>query len=139
MSGASLFEAVGGEPVLRPIIRDFVARVCEDVMIGFFFAGVDRERLERMEYLYTARLLGADVEYPGKTIRAAHKPHPIMGGQFDRRKQILRETIERAGVAPEIRDAWLEHVESLRGTVTRDPAGTCDTPEGPTPRFEIKP
>lgn len=122
----TLFEALGGEPVLRTIIHVFVERVTTDTMIGFFFAGVDKERLEEMEYLFTARFLGADVEYSGKPLKEAHRKHPIMGGQFDRRRQILKETIEEYGVPEDVKQAWLEHVDSLRPLITRDARGECD-------------
>ncbi len=125
-SETSAFEALGGAAALEPIIRDFVARMVDDVMIGFFFDGVDRGRLEAMEYQFTARFLGADVEYLGRPIRAAHARHPIMGGQFDRRKKLLEETLLAHAVPPELRAAWLRHVESLRALVTRDGAGECD-------------
>lgn len=122
------FERIGGEPVLRTIIREFVDRITSDVMIGFFFAKVDKARLAEMEYRFTARFLGAPIEYTGRSIQDAHRPHPIMGGQFDRRKRILEEVIEKYGVQPEVKRVWLEHIESLRAQVTRDPIGECDPP-----------
>ncbi|MEQ8274688.1 MAG: group 1 truncated hemoglobin [Deltaproteobacteria bacterium] len=128
MSEPTLFERLGGEWALRPIIQDFVQRMTTDMMIGFFFREVDAKRLEEMEYLFTAKFLGADVQYVGKPIRDAHAPHPIMGGQFDRRRQILEEAIDRHGVAPDIKAAWLEHVDRLRPQVTRDAAGVCIDP-----------
>lgn len=120
------FEAIGGEPVLRTIIRVFVERVMSDPMIGFFFSGVDPRRLEEMEYRFTARFLGADVEYPGKPLREAHQKHPIMGGQFDRRRRILEEIIDEYSVPEDVKQAWLEHVDSLRPLITRDGRGECD-------------
>ncbi|MEQ9499805.1 MAG: group 1 truncated hemoglobin [Deltaproteobacteria bacterium] len=133
MSEPTLFERLGGEWALRPIIQDFVQRMTTDMMIGFFFREVDAKRLEEMEYLFTAKFLGADVRYVGKPIRDAHAPHPIMGGQFDRRRQILEEAIDRHGVAADIKAAWLEHVDRLRPQVTRDAAGVCIDPLDDTP------
>ena len=128
MTDATTFDRLGGEAVLRPIIHDFVQRLVKDMMIGFFFRNVDPARLEEMEYLFTAKFLGADVTYTGKTIRAAHAPHPIMGGQFDRRKKILEETIEAHGVPADIKVQWLAHVDALRGQVTGDAEGVCIDP-----------
>lgn len=127
----TLFERLGGEWALRPIIQEFVQRMTTDAMIGFFFRGVDPKRLEEMEYLFTAKFLGADVAYTGKPIREAHAPHPIMGGQFDRRRRILVETIDRHGVPADIKAAWLEHVDRLRPQVTGDAAGVCISPDEP--------
>lgn len=125
---ASHFDEIGGEPVLRAIIEDFVGRLFDDAMIGFFFARVSRPRLEKFEYQHAAELLGADVTYGGRSLSEAHARHPIMGGQFDRRKQILRNTLVDHGVPQHVQQAWLDHVESLRPLITRDAAGECIDP-----------
>lgn len=122
---SSAFDRVGGEWGLRAIVTDFVDRMVDDPMIGFFFAGVDRHRLRDKEYEMTARFLGAEVPYTGKGLRAAHAPHPIMGGQFDRRRQILLESMRRYDVPADVEAQWLGHVDRLRPIVTRDPRGTC--------------
>lgn len=128
MLDSTLFDELGGEPVLRPIIHDFVQRMVKDIMIGFFFRGVDPVRLEEMEYQFTAKFLGAPIAYTGKAIREAHASHPIMGGQFDRRRKILEETIQAHGVDPKIAEAWLAHVDKLRPQVTGDAGGVCIDP-----------
>lgn len=125
---ASHFDEMGGEPALRAIIDAFVDRMFDDAMIGFFFARASRERIKRFEYQHAAELLGADVTYEGRPLAKAHARHPIMGGQFDRRKQILRNTLEEHGVPAHVRQAWLDHVESLRPLITRDAAGECIDP-----------
>jgi hemoglobin len=121
-----MFERIGGEDVLRAIMRDFVARVARDPMIGFFFAKVDLARLEDKEYEHAAEFLGAPgVRYSGKPIVAAHSPHRIMGGQFARRREILRQVLAAHAVPDDVQSAWLAHVDSLRGEVTRDPGSEC--------------
>ena len=122
----TLFEQLGGEAKLREIIATFIDRVFDDRMIGFFFRNADRRRIGEMEYQFTANFLGADVEYRGRPLNQAHAKHPIMGGQFARRQQILKETLEIYGVPPPIRDAWLQHNESLRPLITKDAGSDCD-------------
>ena len=85
----TLFEQLGGESRLREIIGAFIDRVFADRMIGFFFRNADSNRIKEMEYQLTARFLGADVEYQGRPLDEVHAKHPIMGGQFARRLQIL--------------------------------------------------
>ena len=122
----SAFEELGGEAKLRAIVHDFVERVARDPMIGFFFAKVDLARLEEKEYEHAAEHLGAPgVVYRGKPLAAAHGPHRIFGGQFARRKEILRQVLVAHGVREEIQRAWLDHVESLRGQITGDPGSEC--------------
>ena len=122
----TLYEELGGEPRLREIIDTFIDRVFEDRMIGFFFRNADKKRIKELEFQLTARFLGADVEYQGRPLDEVHARHPIMGGQFARRLQILKETLERYGVPARIRDAWLEHTERLRPLITRDAGSDCD-------------
>jgi hemoglobin len=120
------FESLGGEPALRAIIRDFVGRMTTDPMIGFFFARVDRARLEQMEFEHAAEFLGAPgIRYSGRPLRQAHAAHRIFGGHFARRKEILRQVLVKHGVPDAIRRAWLDHVESLRGEITPDAGSEC--------------
>ena len=122
----SLFEKLGGESRLRPIVNAFIDRVFEDRMIGFFFRNVDRARLKEMEYQLAASFLGADIKYTGKPLGKAHVNHPIMGGHFARRRQILKETLEVYQVAEEIKAAWLHHTDSLRPLITPEAGSGCD-------------
>jgi hemoglobin len=119
------FERLGGEPALRAIIDDFVDRVFDDIMIGFFFRNADRRRIKELEYQHAAEYLGGPVRYRGRPLDAAHAAHRIMGGQFARRKELLRLTLVDHGVAQDIIDGWLAHTESLRGLITAQPGSQC--------------
>lgn len=123
---ASAFDRLGGEAALRAIVDDFVARVFADPMIGFFFRAIDPRRIRELEYQHAAEHLGGPVQYRGRPLADAHGKHPIRSGHFDRRTTILRETLDQHGVPPDVRDAWLAHVESLRALILGDPAGRCD-------------
>lgn len=122
----TLFDQLGGDARLREIIDAFIDRVFEDRMIGFFFRFADKRRIKEMEYQFTARFLGADIVYQGKSLVEAHAKHPIMGGQFARRLHILQETLDDFGVPEPVRAAWIEHTESLRPLITKDKGSDCD-------------
>lgn len=123
---SSLFEKLGGEPKLREIIDTFIDRVFEDRMIGFFFRNADRARIKKFEYQLAAGFLGAPVKYQGRPLDQVHAKHPIMGGHFARRRQILKETLEFYHVPEEIMGAWLEHTDALRALITPQTDSTCD-------------
>jgi hemoglobin len=122
----TLYHRIGGEMKLRQIIDTFIDRVFSDKMIGFFFRNADKVRIKEMEFQLTAKFLGADIEYQGRPLKEAHSKHPIMGGQFMRRLQILRETLDTHAVPEEVREAWLSHTESLRPLITQDAGSDCD-------------
>lgn len=121
-----MFEQLGGEPKLRAIIDRFVDRIFDDVMIGFFFRNADRERIKQKEYEFAAAHLGAAVQYTGKPIGQAHAAHPIMGGQFARRVELLKQTLREADVPVKVVEHWLAHTERLRPAITRDTRGHCN-------------
>lgn len=127
-----MFEELGGEPVLRGIVNRFVDRIFDDPMIGFFFRKADRQRVKEKEYELAASHLGGGVAYTGRPLREAHAAHPIMGGQFARRLELLRQTLVEAGAPERVIQHWIAHTESLRPLVTRDASGECNaTPAAP--------
>lgn len=130
LESPSLFAQMGGAPVLRAVIDDFIDRVFADVMIGFFFAAADKDRIKAKEYELAARLLGADVPYTGRGLPDAHAPHPILGGHFDRRLRILAETLADHRVPEVVTQAWLEHSERMRSSITRQAKGECEPQDG---------
>jgi hemoglobin len=125
-AAANLFEQLGGESKLREIVTEFIDRVFDDRMIGFFFRHADRTRIKEMEYQLAAGFLGADIEYQGRPLQEVHARHPIMGGHFARRRQILKETLELYRVPESIQQVWLEHTDSLRPLITAQAGSTCD-------------
>lgn len=136
MRSSALFDRIG-PAALRAVLTDFYARVFADTMIGFLFRAADRAHLIDREYELTAALLGAPgVTYTGRPMRAAHAAHTIFGGQFERRLQILRETLRDHAVDGEVQTAWLAHQEALRGQITRDRGSEC---EDATPPAEAPP
>jgi hemoglobin len=132
-----LFDRIGADR-LRAVLTDFYRRVFDDVMIGFMFRGKDRQHLVDREYELTAALLGAPgVTYRGRPMRVAHAQHTIFGGQFERRLQILRETMRDHGVDPEVQRAWIDHQLALRGQITRDRGSECDDTAATRPRLAV--
>jgi hemoglobin len=134
MTERTLYDELGGEPVLRRVIERFVDRLFDDVMIGYLFRAADRARVKEKEFEHAAEHLGAPIAYTGRPLAAAHAPHRIRGGQFMRRVQILKETLAEFGVPAKVAEPWVSHTLALRPLVTADEDGVCDpSPAGRTP------
>jgi len=121
----SLYERIGEEK-LRALVVDFYDRVFADAMIGFLFVGKNRPRLIEKEFEFAAALLGAKIRYTGRSIKSAHAKVPVLGGHFDRRMQILKDTLADHAVDSEVQKKWLDHSSSLRALVTADAGSDCD-------------
>lgn len=134
MADRTLFDDLGGEPVLRHVIDVFVDRIFDDVMIGYMFSGTTRGRVKAKEYEFAAGHLGAGIEYTGTPLRRAHAPHAIQGGQFNRRLQILKETLADLDVPAHVREHWIRNTEMLRSVVTQGTGDACDPTVASRPR-----
>lgn len=135
--GAELFDKIG-ETKLRAVVADFYDRVFADVMIGFMFQGKDKRHLIDREYEMAAKFLGApNVTYTGRPMRTAHAGHTIFGGHFERRLQILRETMRDHFVDPAVQQVWIEHTNALRSQITRDKGSECKDTSAATPGLAI--
>ena len=124
--GTTLYEQMGGEGKVRAIIEQFVDRMVDDVMIGFFFRKVNVRRLKELEFQHAAAFLGGPVAYEGRPLPAAHGPHKIQGGQFARRIHMLRQVLQEQQVPAAVVEAWLAHQESLRAQITRAADNGCE-------------
>ena len=114
----TMFEQLGGMAVLQRIVDVFVDRVFDDVMIGYLFRHVDKKHIKAMETQFAAEFFGANIKYKGRNLKEAHAIHKIKGGEFARRKQILSDVLDHFQVEASIKQAWLDHTESLRAQIT---------------------
>lgn len=140
----NVFDKIGAAK-LRAVIADFYDRVFGDVMIGFLFQGKNKQHLIDREYEFTAGFLGGkDVKYTGRPMREAHAQSPIFGGHFERRLQLLRETMRDHAVDADVQQVWLDHSYALRPQITSDKGSECKdtsvvaTPPLPDPDRRVK-
>lgn len=114
------YEEMGGEPAVLAVLDELYTLLFDDVMVGFLFAGHDRERIVREQAVFTRRFLGDDTAvYTGKSIPDAHAALPILPPHFDRRHLLLREVLERHGVPERVREHWLRVDLGLRDAVLK--------------------
>jgi hemoglobin len=121
----SRYDRLGGESAVRAIIDDFVDRIFDDIMIGFFFRNADKRRIREFEFQHAAEFLGGPQRYAGRALRDAHGGHPILSAHFARRLTVLRQVLSAHAVPEDIASAWLEHNASLRDQVTEQSQRDC--------------
>jgi truncated hemoglobin YjbI len=127
----SLLELLGGERVLAEIVNSFVDRTFSDEMIGYMFRAADRQRVKAKEFEFASGHLGGTRRYTGRALGAAHAPHRVQLGQFNRRLELLRVTLVEAGAPAPVIQHWLEHTERL-APVILTPSDACGPAEVPT-------
>ena len=115
----SLYDDMGGEPALRAVLRSLYDQLFVDPIIGFLFAGKDKEQLIEHQVWFTARFLGGPSKYAGKTIPDAHAQLPILAGHFDRRHHVLKHVLAAHKVPEHVAKEWLRVDQSLRTAVIK--------------------
>lgn len=101
------------------MVAHFYDAVFADDMIGFFFRSADKARLIAKEYELIAEILGGPVSYSGRPLRSAHASHRIMNGHFFRRVQLLRHSMQVAGLPQAAIDAVVAHNLDQQLEITR--------------------
>ena len=115
----SFYDDMGGEPALRAVLRTLYDRLFDDLMVGFLFAGKDKERLIEHQLWFTARFLGGPSRYEGKSIPDAHAALPLLPGHFDRRHHLLAEALAEHRVPAHVAAEWLRVDASLKTAVLK--------------------
>lgn len=70
---STLFERIGGADAVDAAVDGFYQRVLADDRIKHFFEGVDVQRQARHQKQFLTYAFGGAPDYPGRSLRAAHK------------------------------------------------------------------
>lgn len=113
----SFYDAIGGEEGIRAVLRSLYDKLFEDPMVGFLFAGKDKDHIVEQQVIFTSSFLGGPHRYTGRSLPDAHAALPLQRGHFDRRHRLLEQVLIEQNVPPEVRRAWLQLDEGLRASV----------------------
>jgi truncated hemoglobin YjbI len=91
-----------------------------DAMIGFFFDGKNPVEIAQGQMRFLLRAMGASPTYAGKPPAQAHTQlAPILTGHFDRRLQILEQTLTDHHLSPEDVQIWLSFENAFRDGIVQ--------------------
>ncbi|HXH71747.1 MAG TPA: group 1 truncated hemoglobin [Mariprofundaceae bacterium] len=119
-SRQSLFDAVGGLPTLEKVHRIFYDKIYAHPWIGQFFKGHDQRAIELRQTQFMGEKFGGPVKYPGMELELAHRRMYITPELFSLRQKLLRESLEEAGVAPELVGRWLRIDAAFRKDIVNE-------------------
>ena len=120
---STAYERIGGEGKVRAVLQSLYDLMFDDPMVGFLFAGKDKQRIVEQQLLFTCRFLGGPQRYEGKPLPEAHAQLPLLPGHFDRRHWLLEQVLDQHDVPDEVKQLWLRVDETLRPSVLAAGAG----------------
>ena len=121
----SLYDRLGGRDCLERVHRRLYERLFTDPAFSPFFVSVTRQHQEDQQTDFMAWKMGGPSRYGGRLPEAAHEHLFITEALFDRRQEILAETLDDCGVAPALRDEWLVIDRSFKAMIIKQSIGDC--------------
>ena len=116
----SLLDAVGGLPTLETAHKIFYDKIYAHPWIGQFFAGHDQASIEKRQTRFMAEKMGGDVPYFGKDMKMAHRQMFITEELFELRSQMLRESLNEAGVPMALADRWIKIDSAFKAQIVKE-------------------
>lgn len=106
----TLYEAIGGAPVLRRIVEAFYPKVQAHPLLGPLFPEDITPVMEK-QFMFLSQFLGGPSLYSDAyghpMMRARHLPFPITRGRADAWLDCMRRALEEVGLEPELRQVML--------------------------------
>ncbi len=113
-SRRSLYETIGGAPVLATVVDEFYLRVLGNARLAAFFAHSELDDLKRHQREFLAFALHGPEQYSGRSMREAHQGRGITASDFDRMLFHFSEAFAAAGVPRRVVAKAIAVVEPYR-------------------------
>jgi len=113
----TLFEAIGGLPVMESVHKRFYDKVYAHPWLGQFFEGHSQEAIELRQTQFMAEKMGSDSVYPGRELPLAHRRMYITDELLVLRQGLLREALEEEGLSEKLINRWLKIDKAFWGRV----------------------
>lgn len=113
----SLYEKIGGQPVVAQIVDDFYKRVLADDTVNHFFAHTDMEKQRHHQTAFVSHALGGANQYSGRSMEQAHAGLNLQPEHFEAIAKYLGESLDEYGLTQEEINSVLERISTLKESV----------------------
>ena len=94
----TLYEQIGGEPVLRKTVEEFVVIMEKDDRINFAFGNTDITKFKQLLFEQMCNITGGPCKYTGRTMQESHEKLAIDNTMFNALTEDVYLAFDRAGV-----------------------------------------
>ena len=95
---ATLYEQIGGEPVLRKTVDEFMIIMEKDDRINFSFGNTDTAKFKQLLFEQLCNITGGPCAYTGRTMKESHEKLAINNTMFNALAEDVYLAFDRAGV-----------------------------------------
>jgi hemoglobin len=94
----TLYEQIGGEPVLRKTVEEFMIIMEQDDRINFSFGNTDTAKFKQLLFEQLCNITGGPCAYTGRTMKESHEKLDINNTMFNALAEDVYLAFDRAGV-----------------------------------------
>lgn len=94
----TLYEQIGGEPVLRKTVEEFVLIMEDDDRINFAFGNTDITKFKQLLFEQLCNVTGGPCQYTGRSMEESHRELAIDNAMFNALAEDVYLAFDRAGV-----------------------------------------
>jgi hemoglobin len=121
----SLYELVGGDPVIRTVQKIFYDKLFVHPWLKDFFRDIKQEVLEGQQTDFMAHAMGGPDRYCGKFPVAAHVHMYITEEVFELRHSLLKDSLREARIPDALAARWLKIDYAFKGRLCKKGVGDC--------------
>jgi hemoglobin len=126
MEDKTLFENVGGRPVLERVHKVFYDKLYDHPWLKQFFLEIDQKTIENQQTDFMVSNMGGGKIYSGALPKNGHKHLFVTEEMFDLRGDILKESLEECSVPKDLAERWLRIDDAFRKSIVKDDLGQCE-------------
>ena len=94
----TLYEQIGGEPVLRKTVEEFVVIMEKDDRINFAFGNTDITKFKQLLFEQLCNITDGPCKYTGRTMKESHEKMEVNNTMFNALAEDVYIAFDRAGV-----------------------------------------
>ena len=119
-AGASLYQRIGGLPMLSRIANQTLDIVSKDPQTSRSFEGVKMKTLKESLTNFLCVKTGGDCVYEGETMKKSHADAKITTAEFERMVDVMRERMDVNGVGTKEKNELLRILAPMKRDVVTD-------------------
>jgi len=122
-SPGSIYEQIGGEPVVQKLSELFLAKLLNDPRVNHFFGSTNGSILRRKQALIFAMLMGGPAMYSGRSLRSVHARFNLSEESFS----IVAKHLEDCLIELQVPNQYIKIIISRVGLVKAEILGLVGT------------
>jgi hemoglobin len=121
----TLYERLGGRPILERVNRRFYDKVYAHPWLGQFFEGVDQGHVERQQTDLMSQAMGVAGAFHGTYPVPGHKHMFITKELYAVRMELKAQALAEAGIPEDLAAEWLAIDRSFEKALVKDSPDEC--------------